>query len=96
MGDGSVDALADRVAGALDQTGIGRAHLVGHSLGGAVALVLAEQHPERVASLTLIAPAGLGQQLDRNLLERLRRWTMPKISSHSCGRSWHGQRSSTR
>lgn len=71
VGDGSVDALADRVAGALDQTGIGRAHLVGHSLGGAVALVLAEQHPERVASLTLIAPAGLGQQLDRNLLERL-------------------------
>lgn len=35
-------------------------HLVGYSMGGAVATVFAAQHPERAASLTLIAPAGLG------------------------------------
>lgn len=35
-------------------------HLVGHSLGGAVAAVLASEIADRVASLTLIAPAGIG------------------------------------
>ena len=35
-------------------------HLVGHSLGGALSLLLAEKHPQQVASLTLLAPAGLG------------------------------------
>lgn len=33
-------------------------HLVGHSLGGAVALLLAAAQPTRVASLTLLAPLG--------------------------------------
>ena len=36
------------------------AHLVGYSMGGAVATIFAARHPERAASLTLIAPAGLG------------------------------------
>lgn len=35
-------------------------HLVGYSMGGAVATIFAAQHPDRIASLTLIAPAGLG------------------------------------
>jgi pyruvate dehydrogenase E2 component (dihydrolipoamide acetyltransferase) len=35
-GDGSLDTLADSVLGFLDALGIERAHLVGHSLGGAV------------------------------------------------------------
>ena len=35
-------------------------HLAGYSMGGAVATIFAARHPERVASLTLIAPAGLG------------------------------------
>ena len=35
-GDGSLDTLADAVLGFLDALGIERAHLVGHSLGGAV------------------------------------------------------------
>lgn len=42
----------------------GRVHLVGHSLGGHLAAVCAAAHPERVASLTLIAPAGLGREID--------------------------------
>ena len=35
-------------------------HLVGYSMGGAVATIFAARHAKRAASLTLIAPAGLG------------------------------------
>jgi len=36
-------------------------HLVGYSMGGATAGVFVDRHPERIRSLTLIAPAGLGE-----------------------------------
>lgn len=55
--DGSLAELGGAVAGALQALSVDRAHLVGHSLGGAVAAWVASEHPERVASLTLIAPA---------------------------------------
>lgn len=44
------------LAGLIAQLGLGRPLVVGHSLGGAVALQLALEHPERVAGLALIAP----------------------------------------
>lgn len=45
----AIDAL-------LAQLGITRALFVGHSMGGALALTLALQHPQRVAGVALIAP----------------------------------------
>lgn len=63
VGEGTVAALAGTVAGFMDAVGIGRAHLVGHSLGGAIALRLALDHPGRVASATLVCPAGLGPEI---------------------------------
>jgi pimeloyl-ACP methyl ester carboxylesterase len=48
------DLVADAV-GLLDALGLGRAHVVGISAGGAMAQHIAVDHPERVASLTLIA-----------------------------------------
>jgi pimeloyl-ACP methyl ester carboxylesterase len=42
------------VLGVLDALGIDRAHVVGHSYGGGLALYLAARHPERVRSLVLI------------------------------------------
>ena len=60
VGDGSLTLLADAVLGVLDAVEAPRAHLVGHSLGAAVALTAAARSPERVASLTLFAPAGFG------------------------------------
>ena len=43
----------------LDVLGIDRVHLVGFSLGGYLAAQIASQHPERVKTLTLVAPAGM-------------------------------------
>ncbi len=48
----------------LDGLGIGRCHLVGSSFGGAVALEVALEHPERVRSLTLIGPVLGGHDYD--------------------------------
>jgi pyruvate dehydrogenase E2 component (dihydrolipoamide acetyltransferase) len=44
--------------------GIERVHLVGHSMGGAIAASLALQRPELAASLTLIASAGFGPEIN--------------------------------
>ena len=58
---GGDDLIADAV-GVLDALGIAAAHVVGISAGGGVAQHLAVEHPERVASLTLISttPDGPG------------------------------------
>lgn len=56
--------LAAALAAVLDALSLETAHLVGHSLGGAVALDLAGRSRERVASLTLISPAGLGPEIN--------------------------------
>lgn len=46
---------ADDVAALLDHLGVARAHLVGHSYGGAVAAAFALRHPQRIATLGLLA-----------------------------------------
>jgi len=61
---GSLDDLSSAVLAYMDAVGIKQAHLVGHSMGGAVSLTVAGHSPERVLSLTLLAPAGVGQKAD--------------------------------
>lgn len=53
----TVEQLALDVIELADHLDLTSFHLVGHSLGGAVAQEICGQHPERVASLTLVAPA---------------------------------------
>jgi pyruvate dehydrogenase E2 component (dihydrolipoamide acetyltransferase) len=64
VGDGSLVGLAKVLEGFIDSIGAKKVHLVGHSMGGAVATIFALNHPERCLSLTLIASAGLGPEID--------------------------------
>ncbi len=52
----SLEAQADALAALLDKLGVAQATVVGHSLGGAISLMLAARHPQRVNALALVAP----------------------------------------
>ncbi|MGD0641882.1 MAG: acetoin dehydrogenase dihydrolipoyllysine-residue acetyltransferase subunit [Roseiarcus sp.] len=62
--DASFAALVAAARAALAEEGIEAAHLIGHSLGGAVAGALAAEPRFRALSLMLIAPAGLGPEVN--------------------------------
>ncbi|QLY30190.1 alpha/beta fold hydrolase [Nocardia huaxiensis] len=51
---------SDAVLGLLDELGLEKAHLLGNSMGGAVATMTALEQPERVDRLVLMAPGGVG------------------------------------
>lgn len=69
LSDGGVNDLAGSLIAVLDALKIDRTHLVGHSMGGAVAIAAAAAAPERFASLCLIAPAGLGPEVDGEFIK---------------------------
>jgi 3-oxoadipate enol-lactonase len=50
---------AEDAVGLLDHLGVDRAHVVGHSSGGSIALEIASRYPIRVSSLVLLEPALL-------------------------------------
>ena len=69
-GAGRAGAMAKGLIADLDARGIGRFHLAGHSMGGAVATLAAMRAPDRVASLTLLAPGGFGAEIAYDVLEQ--------------------------
>ena len=65
----SLTTMTDTVIGLMDSLGVARAHLVGHSMGGLIAGRVAIDRPDRVASLTLVASAGLGEEINGAYLD---------------------------
>jgi len=69
VGSGDLNMLKQVFEDFLEAIGVERVYLVGHSLGGSIALSFALQNPARVAGLTLLAPAGLGPEINNDFIE---------------------------
>ncbi|WP_119270349.1 acetoin dehydrogenase dihydrolipoyllysine-residue acetyltransferase subunit [Taklimakanibacter deserti] len=65
----TVAGLAKAVLAFMDTVKIDKAHLVGHSLGGGVAIEVAREAKGRVKSLTLINSAGLGPDINMDYID---------------------------
>jgi pimeloyl-ACP methyl ester carboxylesterase len=79
------DHLAGDLLAVMDAAGVERAHLVGHSLGAAVAAVTAARHPARVDRAVLVGPAfGPDPYVDAVLdhWEALARSDLPEPALH--------------
>jgi pimeloyl-ACP methyl ester carboxylesterase/SAM-dependent methyltransferase len=69
------DDLVLDAAGVLDALGVAKAHMIGISMGGALAQLLTLDHPERVLTLTLISTsAGAGDNDLPGMAPALRAW----------------------
>lgn len=60
--------LLEILDGTFDTLQLGRFSLVGLSMGGALAIGYAAQHPDRVQSMVLFEPGGLGEKLDAQFI----------------------------
>jgi pimeloyl-ACP methyl ester carboxylesterase len=70
---GGFDHNARAMVALLDEVGVERAVVAGHSWGAGVALAMAEHNPERVSALTLVCPVTPGDtfgRIDRALADR--------------------------
>jgi pimeloyl-ACP methyl ester carboxylesterase len=63
----SLDTWADQTLGVMDALGIEKAHLIGNSFGGGIALRLATKHPDRVHKMVLMGSMGVPFELTEGL-----------------------------
>ncbi|MDQ3738398.1 MAG: alpha/beta hydrolase [Actinomycetota bacterium] len=68
--------MADDAVRVLDAVGVEQAHVVGASMGGAIAQIVGVMHPDRVRSLTLACTACTNHQWRRDLLADWSRFAM--------------------
>lgn len=88
--DYDLDTMAEDVVHAMDVHRLRRAHLVGCSMGGAIAQLVAHEHPERVRSLTLLmstSAAGSGDATQAPPSERMRLAMRREWELHEAGHS---------
>lgn len=101
--DHSFAAQADHLLQLLDTLEIERAHVVGFSWGGGVAIELADRAPERVESLVLVSALGvqehelLGRYELNHLVHRLQQvlvatvdWAIPHFGAFDAGHGLRG------
>lgn len=69
-GVGHAGVMAKAIQADLDRRGVSSFHLCGHSMGGAIAALIALKARDRVVSLTLLAPGGFGPEVDHRALRR--------------------------
>jgi pyruvate dehydrogenase E2 component (dihydrolipoyllysine-residue acetyltransferase) len=69
VGRGTLVELAQSVTETMDSINVQKVHLIGHSLGAAIAVQIVNQSADRVASLTLLAGAGSGTVVDNQYIE---------------------------
>ena len=63
-----VGTMVSAVMQLMDHLDTEKAHLVGHSMGGLIAGKCAEEFEERVASITMICSAGLGDEINNEYI----------------------------
>jgi pimeloyl-ACP methyl ester carboxylesterase len=83
-GDYTLGGHAGRLRDLLDMLGVRRATLVGHSLGGGVAMQFAWLFPERCERLVLVSSGGLGRDISPILRAPTlpgAEWVLPLISA---------------
>ncbi len=68
-GDHGTIATRNAVIADIERRGLSGIHLVGHSRGGAIAILVALKCPEKIASLTLVAPGGCGPEIAADSLQ---------------------------
>jgi len=79
-------AVAQAVLDRLDSEGVNEIHLVGHSMGGGTALALTGLLGSRLRSLTLVAPVGLGPEINGAFIDGILR-----ANSEASLRPWLAQ-----
>ena len=62
-----LEVWMEQIKSLFDQTGVEKAHLVGNSMGGALALHFLKRHPERVGRLVLMGTMGTPHQIREGL-----------------------------
>jgi pyruvate dehydrogenase E2 component (dihydrolipoamide acetyltransferase) len=67
---GGIQAMAQHLEQVIVELELGTVDLVGHSLGGAIAVCLASQQSNMVRQLTLLAPIGFGQEIHLSAVEQ--------------------------
>jgi pimeloyl-ACP methyl ester carboxylesterase len=92
-----LEELVADVLALVEASGRERVHLVGHDWGGALAWLVAANHPHRVASLTVLStphPAAMSRALKNGLEQKRKSWYMaafqvPWVPEHALAASFH-------